>query len=340
MTAHRPCQLPFAVNLLIPLGLLVGMGATRETGRAGEIFALYKSTDGGASWHAVGEALPPRARINGMSAVGNLIVAGTDQGIFMSRDEGTHWQSPPPGLGRNARVFCVASFHGQILAGTHRNGVIASKDGGVSWEPMNQGLTDLNVRTLLTVGTRVYAGTDRSGIFVSGDGTLAWRPQASGLPALSQVFDLAFARESVFAGLYSHGLYRWDLERRIWLKAGDVVPLELAVVGQSLVAGHNPGGVFVSEDAGETWLDGNLGLPSQAPIWTLSANDELLFAGTTGSVGLTPENIGLFVSRDRGRSWSRSDSGLPPSSAAVAILVTKRFALACVVTSTSGATSR
>ena len=133
---------------------------------------------------------------------------------------------------------------------------------------------------------------------------------------------------TVFAGLYSKGLYRWDAERGLWTKSGKVFPLEIVAVGKTLVVGHNPGGVFVSADHGETWLDGNVGLPVNAPTWTLAADDERVFLGTSGKIGIIPEEVSLFISKDRGASWNKSDAGLPPSAAAISFVVTKQFVLA------------
>ena len=192
----------------------------------------------------------------------------------------------------------------------------------------NRGLTDLYVRSLLSEGTKLYAGTDGMGVFVSENAGASWSRQHKGLPDSAQVFDIASVNGTVFAGLYSQGLYRWEAERGFWSKSGDVRPLEIVAAGKTLVVGHNPGGVFVSEDLGKSWADGNMGLPVNAPTWILAADDEWVWLGTTGKVELNQNDTGLFASRDRGRSWTKSDAGLPNSCAAISFVVTKRFMLA------------
>ena len=323
----------FLLALLANLCVLTaGISRTDAAGVTETTFNLYKSTDRGTSWVKAGQGLPSDARINVLTMAVDGVVAGTDQGIFISRDAGEKWQPTQQGIGTESRVLCFATQGGRVFAGTQKHGVLFSDDEGTTWNAVNAGLTDLFIRSLLVVGTRLYAGTDKEGVFVSENSGFCWTNQRTGLPDLSQVFDLVSADGTVFAGLYSKGLYRWDAERGFWVKTGEVVPLELAVAGKTLVVGHNPGGVFVSDDQGKIWQDGNAGLPVDAPTWTLAGEEERVWAGTTGQVGLDPDVIGLFASQDRGKSWTRSDAGLPPSSAAVSFVVTKHFILAGIAT--------
>jgi photosystem II stability/assembly factor-like uncharacterized protein len=317
---------------LVPLvnlcGLAAGISLAGIANGAETMFNLYKSTDQGVSWFSAGHGLPSEARINALSMAGKAAVAGTDRGIFVSHDAGAKWQPTLEGIGTESRVLCFATDGRVIFAGTQKHGVLVSGDEGWTWKGSNTGLTDLYVRSLLVVGSRLYAGLDSEGVFVSENAGASWRKQRSGLPDSSQVFDLAALGGTVFAGLYSKGLYRWETERALWIKAGEVRPLELVTAGESLVVGHNPGGVFVSDDEGKTWRDGNAGLPANAPTWTLAASEDRVFFGTSGKIGLGTKEIGLFASRDRGRSWIRSDAGLPPSSAAISFVVTQHFILA------------
>ncbi len=219
----------------------------------------------------------------------------------------------------------------RVFAGTHRHGVLVSNDEGSTWQTANDGMSDRYVRSLLSVGASLYAGTDRQGVFRSIDGGVTWTNIRAGLPDSAQVFDLAVVDETLFAALYSKGLYRWNEPDGRWTKTGEISPLELVAIGETLVVGHNPGGAFFSSDLGKTWEDGNTGLPANAPVWTLAANEEVAFVGTTGRLGADPREISVFASRDLGRSWLRSDIGLPPSGAAISFLVTKDFVLVGIV---------
>ncbi|MBI1176652.1 hypothetical protein GC207_04350 [bacterium] len=295
---------------------------------AGEIFGLFKSIDNGTSWSQVGRGLPTDVRINALIVVGGSVFAGTDRGIFVSNDFGDNWHSPARRLGAEARILCFAIQGERVLAGTHKHGVLVSDAKGTSWKSANNGLTDSHVRSLLVVGQTIYAGTDGRGIFVSNDGGNSWTGKSAGLPVGAQAFDLANVDGTVFAGLYSNGLYRCRPEADRWNKVGDVVPLELVTIGSSIVVGHNPGGVFVSDDLGNNWLDGNLGLPANAPVWTLGANKSHVFVGAAGKTDCEREPVGLFVSGDHGRSWAAGNDGLPTSPSAICFVATDEYVLA------------
>jgi hypothetical protein len=326
----RRHQLPGA--LLARLIQLCALGAgvfclTNNIASAATLFSLYKSTNQGASWFKAGQGLPPDTRINALSLVGEVAVAGTDRGIYISRDAGMNWQRTQRGIAMETRVLCLATLAGRVFAGTHKHGVLVSDDTGTTWQAMNSGLTDSYIRSLLAAGTKLYAGTDSQGVFISESKGTSWTNQRGGLPDSLQVFDLAAVNGTVLAALYSKGLFRWEADLQTWVKSGTVVPLEIVAAGDSLVVGHNPGGVFVSEDCGTTWLDGNSGLPINAPTWTLAADADRVWLGTSGKIKLGPDDIGLFVSKDLGKSWTRSDNGLPPFSAAISFMVAKPFIL-------------
>jgi len=329
MNSSRVGKATFRLTLVTNLcAFAIGINLARIASGAETMPSLYRSTDQGASWFQVGQGLPSDERINALSIAGEVVVAGTDRGIFISRDGGAKWRSAQQGIGTESRVLCLTTQAGRVFAGTHKRGVIVSEDEGMNWKVRSAGLTDLYVRSLLSVGTKLYAGTDGDGVFVSGNDGVLWNNQRTGLPDSSQVFDLASLGGTVFAGLYSKGLYRWDAAPGRWVSAGRVAPLELVTIGETLVVGHNPGGIFVSEDRGRTWSDGNSGLPVNAPTWTLAASDDQVFLGTSGKVGIVADDIGLFASKDHGKSWTRSDAGLPAGSAAISFVVTKQFILA------------
>ena len=314
----------FVLVAAVSLGGIAG-------GTAASVFSLYKSTDQGSTWVKAGLGLPPDARINALEVAGTVEVAGTDRGIFVSRDAGLNWQPATQGVGTEARVLCLTTQAGRVFAGTHQHGVLVSSDGGATWRPVNYRQKGRRIRSLLPVGSKLYAGIDHPGVFVSADAGTTWTNLSAGLPEASQVFDLAVVGETVFAALYSRGLFRWEEARGQWSRVGDVAPLELVAIGKTLVVGHNPGGVFVSEDRGATWQNGSAGLPVNAPVWTLAAREGQVFVGTTGKLGLDAEDVSLFASKDQGKSWTRSDSGLPVPGAAISFAITGEFILVGIV---------
>lgn len=74
----------------------------------------------------------------------------------------------------------------------------------------------------------------------------------------------------------------------------------LAVIGTSLFAGTDGGGVFLSTNDGTNWISVNGGLTSRY-VSSLVVSDSNLFAGTNG---------GVFFSSDMGTSWIAANIGL------------------------------
>ena len=68
-----------------------------------------------------------------------------------------------------------------------------------------------------------------------------------------------------------------------------------------------PSGIFVTEDAGGTWIPRNSGLPASGgdiSAQSIGSNGTWLFAGTTS---------GIYRSNDQGETWTIANGGLPAS---------------------------
>jgi photosystem II stability/assembly factor-like uncharacterized protein len=275
-------------------------------------YAVYMSSDRGVTWVRAGAGLPGNARINTFGAIGAQIFAGTDAGIFASRDRGETWQKTSVAV----RTISFATSGTNLYAGTQRAGLLVSKDHGRTWAPVAT-LASKNIRSLLATAGKLYAGTDADGVLVSSDEGLTWIAQNDGLPPLRQIFAMAVAdKDTVFAALYSKGLYAWNEGLRRWSKAGEVKPLVLAAAGAasgSLAVGHNPGGIYSSERPKcPDWEKAIGDFEAEAPVWEMASGGGLLIAGMAD---------GIFRSVDEGRSWSRATRGLPAKGPGVAFLV-------------------
>jgi photosystem II stability/assembly factor-like uncharacterized protein len=284
-------------------------------------FHVYRSDDHGLSWSLAGRGLPTRGRIHALAVQETTAYAGSDDGLFVSADGGHSWAGRD--MPSDSAVQCFAVAGRRLFAGTKGAGVFVTEDAGHSWRSISKGLIDPNVRSLAVQGAVVYAGTDSGGVFVLPDGAEAWIPFGRELPDGSQVFDLAVKNTWIYAALYSRGLYRLAAGGGSWRRVGDVEPLRFHVHGESLLAGHNPGGVYRSIDEGLTWHLAD-GLTDRSPTWVLGD------AGPNVLVGTSPE--GVSISHDAGASWKPSAAGLPPGAAVVALAADKSYVLAGVVT--------
>lgn len=313
-----------AVLLLVPSPASIAGGA--------EEYAIYKSVDRGRAWFRSDTGLPRGSRINAFGSLNDLVFVGTDSGIFISGDEGKTWGPASGAAASSGRVISIAAFKSRVFAGTDGNGMTVSLDKGKRWS-LDASFPSRKVRCLLAHDGSLFAGTDDQGVFASEDGKV-WARLAQDFPTGGQVFALAAVKDTLFAGLYSNGLYAWNRRKTRWTRAGAVSPLALAAVVDGLVAGHNPGGIHWSGDLGSTWSMGRANLsgefqpvlredgdelPADAPVWELASDGELVLAGAAA---------GIYYSEDQGRTWTRARAGLPERSPGIAFFIKRGFVLA------------
>ncbi|MNX18210.1 Ycf48-like protein precursor [compost metagenome] len=117
------------------------LGLWFRNAREGWVVGAYgiflKTTDGGASWHAVnGLDNPDRLHLNSILGLadGSLLVAGEGGRLYRSVDSGEHWQ--PTQQPTDASLYAIAKLSsGQVLAAGFGGTLLVSDDQGVSWTP-------------------------------------------------------------------------------------------------------------------------------------------------------------------------------------------------------------
>jgi len=158
------------------LALSPGYAADRTlfAGTLGVGGRVFKSTDGGASWSAMGLA-NLGAYVLALSpnyATDRTLFAGTYRGVFQSADGGASWSAVNTGL-TNLSVLALALSPGYttdrtLFAGTSGGGVFRFTDGGASWGDMNRGLGNLYIPSLALTPTfprTLFAGTYGSSVW-------------------------------------------------------------------------------------------------------------------------------------------------------------------------------
>ena len=117
---------------------------------------LHRSDDGGFTWHALGDGLPPGTvwvkalALSPQFPRDDTLLAGLDQGIYKSTDRGHSWQAVNTGLPRRpdgelAGVLALAispdyAADQTLFAALFEHGVYKSIDGGASWYPPTWGM--------------------------------------------------------------------------------------------------------------------------------------------------------------------------------------------------------
>jgi photosystem II stability/assembly factor-like uncharacterized protein len=242
---------------------------------------LYRSSDGGATWHAAYDSLELEAPLATLAVIvspsfesDQRVFAGVHGGILRSADGGTNWhvaalRSPPP-IVTTLAISPNFAHDGTLFAGTMEDGVFRSADRGSRWSAWNFGLLDLSVLSMaISPGfvddETLFVGTE-TGVFRSTNGGRAWR-EVNFPTELAPVLSLALSPG------YVHDT--------------------------TLFAGTESGALLRSEDKGGTWTclreDAATGAVNGIMLSTdFPAKPDILVVLSTA----------LTVSRDGGQSWS------------------------------------
>lgn len=213
-----------------------------------------------------------------------LVATGNGLRLFEPED-GAYREAGVSLEGRSVTTVTASKY--AILAGT-RDGMFVSRDQGDSWEETNQGLTERHVRWVayhLNDPWLAFAGTEPAAIFVSENGAESWRecPEVAELrdangwylpysPEAGCVRGFAFHGVRGYAAVEQGGLLRTDDGGWTWRLAGgstgdphapvlgarihtDVHSVVVHPSSPDLVHAPTGGGLYASQDGGETWRE-------------------------------------------------------------------------------------
>jgi len=184
---------------------------------------VWRSTDAGDTWHALGTAV---AGGNWSSDVVRSVAVTPDEhhriviakgtSILASDDGGATWLETPTAAIVNS-VAISAADPLVAVAGLARTedgsaGLLRSSDGGRTWYGSATGLPPFAVPVVAwhpTDPAVAFAGTD-VGLYRSTDGGLSWTPAGDGLPAVS-VHDVVVEDDGSRVVVGTHGRGIWEL---------------------------------------------------------------------------------------------------------------------------------
>jgi photosystem II stability/assembly factor-like uncharacterized protein len=216
-----------------------GFGAIQAKGTELYLMAgdrgLLRSADTGKSWAPQGgwgEAQPLAVTVGEGG-----FYAGTSDGIFAYQEAQKTW-APLPSALRGKIVSELVAQGPALLAGTLLGGgLFRSLDQGVTWtRPLDTALAN-GIFTLMAHGTDTYLGTD-SGLFLSRDRGASWSSIHDGLPPGQIVSSLLIHADTLYAGVYSEG---------IWKRALKDIPTGMEPSGKAVSRGKRGAATWVRD---------------------------------------------------------------------------------------------
>lgn len=252
-------------------------------------------------WTRIGEGLEGREVLK-IALDGDEIVATTDDGIFRSIGHCGTWRRLPTvvdGLEAHPHAGDVAALPGGVLLAATSDGLLRSPDSGATWQRQSLGLARaiLAVTASPTTPGLVLAATP-FGAFRSRDTGVSWE-QVSGALADAEIHSLGFlpGNGSVVFAATAKGLLRSANGGQVWQRVGgglpscDIAGMTLGADGRTLYASdYAHGGLYRSDDAGESWRPfTTAGLGSER-IWSMAMDPtgpvQLLASAATGGLHL------------------------------------------------------
>lgn len=285
---------------------------------------VFKSTNGGASWHPSSPFGSCRlARVPSEPGALYAAVGHRDESIslFTSQDGARTWREVEPSLNdAGAPLFLQARAGGILYLGTTRN-LLRSSDGGRSWRGSISGSTEVRqLAATSATGGELYAATGH-GVLRSTDDGRTFAQLGTSLTSPVAIAADPSAPRTLYAGSSgppgmvqksTDGGASWSTvatpQHPLFTKGGvTVIALDRRRPGLILV-GTDRGELFKSLDDGATWTESREGLPAFEGTSPLIG---LVFDPTDAeTVYVTSEVSGVFKSVDGGARWSPVSHGL------------------------------
>lgn len=261
---------------------------------------------------------------------GGRILAGTGHfeygpTIRISEDGGTTWRGVKrdPKFARGAKaelkhIWQIVPGHpsepGTWYAGVDDAALFVSRDDGETWDEV-KGLTKHPTRARWMPGAgglclhsivvdptnaqRLWVGISAVGVMRSDDGGKSWQPRNAGLPSFAPPVG-----PDAEIGRCVHKLV-----------------LDPARPGSLVLQYH--GGVFVSDDAGDSWKRISAGLPHDFgfPLAVTTRGEFFTVPLVADTNRVVPDGaLKVWRTRDRGRTWRAMTKGLPQNDHFVGVL--------------------
>ncbi|CAM2069098.1 S8 family serine peptidase [Sulfidibacter corallicola] len=304
---------------------------------------LFRSLDHGSTWQII--SIPYVQDIYLCKKFGERFVATTDEGMFSSNDGGATWTEVMiPGIND---IPSILDFHPleplSFYVYVESQGILKTEDGGLSWKSKNGGLLDVQLNGMAIDRSdpdSLFVSSVDKGIYLTRTDGKKWVSSQTGfqnynygsgfintLPVILETDPNVYVLKNPngFWVSKNRGLewFRPNLEfgnRNVVNNGryGQVVDFAIDPNDSSIIARlvwvypGNPavyeiGGLWVSEDMGETWNEiPDIDVPPDPYQSLLFHSGEGIsrFSRARPGTFYTLGQDGLYVTEDRGQQWS------------------------------------
>ena len=216
------------------------------------VFGAYQTTDGGKTWSSLKkfpdigaydiEIDPSSPNILYAAGLGGTVPDWTyaggykfkdSAGVYKSTNGGKSWKRILATSNESRAVRIHPSNHNLLFVSSLSDAFFVSTDGGNNWKNYNTGLDSKNLTSLWVNANNIYVGTQGFGVYAGDLNT-------------------------------STGEVKWVADRSN-KPVPDVYNLQIQVDPENsdrIFIGSNPGGLYRSDDGGQSWADKNFLTPS------------------------------------------------------------------------------
>ena len=224
-----------------------------------------------------------------------LYASSYGNGVYFSANLGLTW-SLKTGNMTDSLVNTLALTGDVLVAGSDINGAVRSVNHGASWSLANNGIRSVHITAMCSAGNELYTGSPNAGVSCSTDGCASWH--FLGLQNYGTTVTAVAKKAPYLFAARPDGIFRKNSADSTWVHLTSypgTYTNVLAVKDNWLFAGTELGGLFRSNDDGNTWQGCN-GCFTDSTISDIVVKGNKLFTYVTGD--------GLYVSNDNGSQWT------------------------------------
>jgi photosystem II stability/assembly factor-like uncharacterized protein len=307
--AWRETELMLDDDVVDVLAMSPAFGADRTAYAGTENGALYITEDGGRTWDRLHEKLAD-GPLNCLWVAPDFdesgrVVIGVGRSVLLSDDRGVSWK---PVAEMPGSLLALAGDGAVLLAGLHDAGVWRSADAGATWEPATDGLAARGFARLVDANDKVYAIGPQEGLWVSNQ----WGPWTSLGPTgeVMPISGLCVTPEALFIASQQTGILRSTDAGATWQVAHEAEGIQnvLVLANGKGWAGNVSGGLLLTTDGGQSWVEGASPCPGQEILALVASptydQDHTLYMGSAvPGTGTKEPRVALWRSTNEGESW-------------------------------------